>query len=57
MVSDVWHMRNIRQHYSHETVSGPKEKVNVAISFDSAGGAVNDAQLQISFSAVDNAIC
>ena len=38
MISEVWHVRNIRQRYSYETVSGSKYKVNIAISFDRADG-------------------
>ena len=44
MVSLVWHVRNICQHYSYETVSGPKFKLNIAISFDRAGCDVSNAQ-------------
>ena len=37
MVSEVWHVRNIRQRYLYETVSGSEDKVNIAKSFDRAG--------------------
>ena len=37
MISEVWPVRNIRQRYSYKTVSGSKDKVNIAISFDHAG--------------------
>ena len=37
MVSEVWHVRNIRQRCLHDTVSGSKDKVYIDISFDRAG--------------------
>ena len=35
-VAMVWHVCNISHQHLHETVSGPKDKVNVTISFDLA---------------------
>ena len=37
MISEVWHVRNIRQRYFHETVSGSEGNVNIAKCFDRAG--------------------
>ena len=37
MVADVWHVCNISQQRLHETVSGPKDKANITVSFDRAG--------------------
>ena len=39
MVTKVWHVLYIRQYYSYETGSGPKDKADIAISFDLAGWA------------------
>ena len=36
MVAEVWHVRNISQQHLHETVSGPKDKVNITVSIDRA---------------------
>ena len=37
MVAEVWHVCNISRQHLHETVSGPKDKVNITVSFDRAG--------------------
>ena len=36
MISEVWHVRNIRQRYSYKTVSASIDRVNIAVSFDRA---------------------
>ena len=49
MVAEVRHVRNVSQQRVHKTVSGPKDKVDITISFVRASCAVGDAQFDVTF--------
>ena len=42
-------MRNVGQQHVRKTLSRPKDKVNMTVSFDRASGAIDDAYFQSRF--------
>ena len=50
-------MGNVSQQHVHKTVSGPKDKVYITVSFDRSSTTVGDALFEVAFSAVGHAVC
>ena len=57
VVAGIRDVRNVRNQHLHETVSGPKDNVNVTVTFDRSSGSIGDSQFQVAFSIIDHTVC